>query len=146
MSSVRLIGTFRINVLLEDRVVEIRETTNLIPDVGLKKLLNYLLCITTPALSHIAVGSGTAAPTSGDTALISEIGRKAFLDKKLTDTSILLSVWFGSADANGTWNEIGIFDAATGGTLFARSLVSPAIEKTPEKVVYVEYEIAASGG
>jgi len=142
---VELEGEFKIKIIQDSELREIHSCPNLVTNVGLRKLLNYLLDVVTPGLQYIAVGSDSTTPSSGDTALGSEIDRKSVMDRKLVNTAVRFSTWFGSAEANGTWREIGLFDKSVGGTLFCRSLIDPPIEKTADKVIYVEYEVSAGG-
>lgn len=95
---------------------------------------------------YVAVGTGGTAPAAGDTALQTEVGRK--LANTITRSAAVITVktHFGLPDGNGTLAEVGILNASTGGTLFARDAVSPAVVKDSSKEMLVEYTITAARG
>jgi len=84
----------------------------------------------TADFAWIAYGSGATAETAGETALVTEIGRVA---ATITTSSILKpndTVKFSAnvtVTAAGTVAEIGVFTAATGGTMLQRKLLVPSL-------------------
>lgn len=84
---------------------------------------------TTPfnnANSYIGVGSGTTAAAATDTALVTQLMRKAMDGGYPTIAGNVLTfrATFATTDANGAWNEWGVFNAATGGTMLNRKVES----------------------
>ena len=71
-----------------------------------------------------AVGTGTTAPTPSDTALESEVLRKPRQQYSEPDPdTVVVSLWIASTEANGnTLSEVGFFDDASAGTLYARQI------------------------
>ena len=82
----------------------------------------------------MAIGTGTAEPTEADTALGDEKARIAVDIVDLTGNILTLECLFSpSAAAGEEITEIGIFDAASGGTLLWREKFSTTYEKTSGK-------------
>lgn len=166
-------GPFNIGVALEGRfaveLVHARtglvkrrlEFCNLITDAGLRALAangsgtsQQLGALT----SYVAVGTGTAAPSVEDTALVSEIARTSsnggFGDQTgAVGSGDLLEYWwrrktrvFGESQANGNLTEVGLFNAGSGGVMFCRQLFRDefgnptVITKTPEDQLRIVYE------
>jgi hypothetical protein len=104
---------------------------NIITNVGLSEMIKLVFGLGGTAFGYIAIGTGTVAESATDTALQTEIKRKA-ATKTQTTTSVtgdtcLLTATFSSADGlTGTSavTEAGIFNASTGGVLLARKVFS----------------------
>lgn len=79
---------------------------------------------------YIAVGSGNAAPATTDTALQTQVLRKALtktdsIELNTTDPTApycILGTTFVESEANGDLKEVGLCSATTGGTFFNRDL------------------------
>ena len=100
------------------------DVPNLIVDAGkaeVAKLIGAGLGGT--SFSHIAIGSGTTAAASTDTALEVEVARMTATITNITTTITNDTVRFEAtynATAAVTITEYGIFNAATGGTMLSR--------------------------
>ena len=72
--------------------------------------------------ARIAVGSSTTAFAKAQTALVTELGRKAMDATYPTTAGSVLTFrsTFATGDANGAWNEWGVLNAAAAGTLLNR--------------------------
>jgi len=123
------------------KILQVAESSNLVVSGG-RNLIAMLLNGESAELpNYCAVGSGTTAPAVGDTTLEGEIGRLPVTQRTRANNVITYGTFFGSADCNGTWNKCGLFNAQTGGTLFAELLISPPISKDTTKTVDVEYSV-----
>lgn len=83
--------------------------------------------------AYLAVGTGVAAPTTGDTTLGSPHATRVNRTSTGDDTATAASVapyygqWarvrkFIETEATGIWTEVGFFSASSGGTMFNRQL------------------------
>ena len=105
---------------------------NVITDVGLACMIRLIFSgLTEDKFGYIAIGTGTTAESTTDTALEAEIARKAATVSQTTTSvsgdTALLEATFSSADGlTGTSNvsETGIFNASTGGDMLARKTFS----------------------
>lgn len=115
---------------------------NLVVNGGLAFLANALVAASSSPFTHIAVGSGTTAASAGQTALVTELGRVAFT-YTVAGSSVTLTASFNAGVATGTWNEAGIFNAASAGTMYARTTFG-AITKSASTVYIVTWVLSVS--
>lgn len=115
---------------------------NLVVNGGLAFLANALVAASSSPFTHIAVGSGTTAASPSQTALVTELGRVAFT-YTVSGSSVTLTATFAAGVATGTWNEAGIFNAASAGTMYARTTFA-AINKSASTVYIVTWVLSVS--
>jgi hypothetical protein len=90
------------------------------------------------AITHIATGDDTTAPTVSDTALGNETLIESTFEEFNTGTFVSIAMFQDTADNNGnTIAEVGLFDAASGGNCYQRSLTN-SISKTSTVEAYIE--------
>ena len=121
--SLNIKGAF-VGVLVKaDGSVQSVRKDNLIVDSGFKFVADAMcLAASRPSvLSHIAVGSGTTAAAAEQTALVTEMLRKAATYSYNAATKVItLTTTFNPGEATGAITEAGILNAASAGTLFDR--------------------------
>lgn len=88
-------------------------------DVWMTIMRNILYGDSDAVPSHIAIGTGTTAVTVSDTAMETELFRKAIDSKtKPNLISVMFQGTLSSAEGNGTtFTEVGVFNAASGVTM-----------------------------
>jgi len=77
----------------------------------------------TNATAHIGVGSGTTAFAATQTDLVGPSKARKGMDSGYPTRSggvMTFRATFGTGDANFAWNEWGVFNAASGGTMMTR--------------------------
>jgi hypothetical protein len=115
---------------------------------GLNILMRHLGGDTAISLvvSSGAIGTGSTAPTTADTALATPVltGIDVARATVNTDNVVLEFFMTDSELANGTYNEFGVYVNEATEKLFARSLISPAHTKSAGEDTLVEYTITAS--
>ena len=142
---IRWSGVFKAELRRGGRLVRRYEARNIVCNILLSQLRNALVGSgSVSEYTHIAVGSGISTPTRDDTALESEIARKLCDERLVSGTKVVYRVTFGSSEANGSINEVGLFDAASGGNMLARALFGETIEKTSDYILFIEYEVEVS--
>lgn len=116
---------------------------NLIVDVGFD-LIADALCKASgrpDVMSHIAVGAGTVAADHADTALGSELARKAATYAHTAGTkTFTLTATFAAGEGTGAITEAGILNAAVGGIMFDR-VVFPVKNKEADDVLVQQFII-----
>ncbi len=103
-------------------------------------------------ITHVAVGTGTAAAADAQTSLVTEIHRAALagsascslvLDTTLHATrksgSVKYSAAFVEGVATGAWTEAALFTAAVGGRMPSR-LTFPVKNKAADDTFIIEWE------
>lgn len=79
------------------------------------------------ANSHIGVGDGATAFSATQTDLVGATKFRKAMDATYPQRSgnvLTFRSTFGTGDANFAWNEWGVFNGATGGTIFNRKVES----------------------
>ena len=74
----------------------------------------------------MALGTGTAAANSTNTALTSEISgsRTSLTSTSVVDSTVIYEARFPAGTGTGAITEAALFNAISGGTMFARSVFS----------------------
>lgn len=138
-----------LNIWIADKhgqVFDRRKTHNRIMDnalYGTRDLWGHPDQLFSPALTpnYIAVGTGTAEPTDGDTALGNEIQRNVFSKRTADGTTIIYQMFLATTEANGyDLTEAGVFDQSASGTLWLRAIYN-AISKTSSISITYQWEI-----
>lgn len=147
----KIIPTGTLTIEVKDAIgntKEVREVKNLIVNGGLELLASRLKDASSTVPSHMAVGTGTAAAVGSQTALVAESARVAFSNANLVTTNVTADslqyvATFGSGVATGTLTEAGLFNAATSGTMFSRTVFA-AINKTASDSVTITWKIVVA--
>jgi len=114
-----------VHIVLRDQdgnIKDQRDIHNLVVTSGKNHIADQLkLTPAQAAMSHMAVGTGALAAAAADTALGTELDRNA-LSSRTAATNVVTYVGdWAAGDATGALTEAGIFNAATVGTMLART-------------------------
>jgi len=122
--------------------LKIVHNANLVVTAGKHWLADMMIGTKTTSLAYVGVGSGNSAPLATDTDVETPVGvRKVYSDRFRTDFTITISAFFGSAEANGTWNNAGVFDSYSGGSLFCKSTFNSPVQKKQTNTQRVDLDI-----
>ena len=116
-------GRMEARLIKPDGTVIVRAKDNLIVDVGFSFIAQSIgLASGRPnVMSYIAVGTGTTAAATGNTALVTEVLRKAATFSHTTGTKVFqFEATFNAGEATGAITEAGVINAATAGTMLDR--------------------------
>ena len=121
--------------------VEVQKINNLVVDAG-KALIAQRLKGAGSAISHMAVGSGSAAAAAGNTALGAQIDRNALSTSggSVTGATVTFECTWSAGDGTGAITEAGLFTASSGGTMLART-VFPVVNKGADDVVTITWDV-----
>ena len=125
-----------------------QEVTNTIPT---RSLAWGLIAIqsgnsaTTQTINQMAIGTGTTAPATADTTLVSETTRKAIGTWDNTGTTanppyMAALVNYATDEGNTTLGEVGLFNSSSSGTLIARATYATTA-KTTDNVLGMTYTL-----
>jgi len=134
---------------LNGQIVEKRILNNLVVTAGRRFVLQQIASseiVTSHTFERIAVGTGTVAPATSDTALGSETTRIAigtFTTSNLTSNppSWRAEISLNTDEGNTTLGEVGILNSSSGGTLLARATFA-TINKTTSNTLNISYTIS----
>lgn len=115
--------------------------SNLVVDSG-KNWIATIMSGGSSPMSHIAVGSGTVPPAAADVNLGSEIFRKGVVVSggTVTDNVVEYEVSLIAGEGTGALTEVGLFNAAGGGVMAARSTF-PVYNKGANDVLTIRWTI-----
>lgn len=116
-----------LNIVLTDaqgNIKDSRQVGNLVVTSGVTYILSRMRGATYGLMSHMAVGSGTAAASAGQTS-INLIGSRVALSSSIASaTNIIYTANFAAGVSTGAITEAGIFNAASAGTMLCRTVFS----------------------
>lgn len=96
------------------------------------------------AMSHIAVGTGTTAPTSANTAMEFELDRNALTSRTQgaggNDNDVIYVGDWAAGDGTGAITEAGLFNSSAAGTLLARATFA-AINKGASDTLQITWTV-----
>lgn len=115
----------RLSIVLKDKdgnVKDSRDVNNLVVNSGLAFIASRMTGVDKDVMSHMALGSGSTAPTPTDSDLGSVLGSREALDSvNATANQVTYTASFEAGDATGAVTEAGIFNAVTGGDMLCRT-------------------------
>lgn len=128
-------ATGQVSFILTDENGNIKQqdSKNLVVSPGLAFIVSRMINASAAAMSHMAVGTGTAATDTTQTALVTEAARVALTSSTIVTTTVANDsaqyvATFGPGVGTAAITEAGIFNAASAGTMLART-VFPVINK-----------------
>lgn len=126
-----------------------RRSHNAVVTTGRAWVLKQIISsdmVTSHNLSHMAVGTGTSAPATSDTALQSEATRLSvgtFTTSNLTSNppSWQAAISLNTNVGNTTLGEVGIFNSSSGGTMLCRATFA-TLNKTTSNTLGISYTVS----
>jgi mannitol-specific phosphotransferase system IIBC component len=143
-SNIKAIG--KLNVVLRDSdgaIKEERNINNLVVSTGLNYIASRMKDASDTAMGYMAVGTGSTAAASGDTALGTEVDRNAFDSITVTNNTISYVASWAAGDGTAALTEAGIFNAASSGTMLAR-VVFATVNKGANDTLTITWTITLS--
>ena len=141
----------------EGNILRVYQSENRTCKVGRNELLDRMGDFSTSGtdrkgvIRYMAAGSSATAPTDADTALNLEVARAVIIGEEAVRTDDTLKV-YARFEVGGAYTmaEMGLLtgNAASStpgtGTLFAHTLFSPAIAKTSDEAVLIEWTLTTA--
>lgn len=126
-------------------VVNDFEVPNLVVTTGKNYIAAKMVATTNSPVSmtHMGIGTGTASPVIGDTALGTQTGRVLLSGNSVTDNSITYTATFPAGTGTGAITEAGIFNAGTSGTMLCRTTF-PVVNKASGDTIAVTWVVTVS--
>lgn len=121
----------------------VREVDNLVVTTGKNFVASRIVGTATDVMSHMALGTGGTAAAAGDTALGAEVGRSSLISASVVDNEVTYAATFGAGVGTGTIVEAGIFNAASAGDMFCRTVFS-AIAKGASDSMTITWTVTVS--
>lgn len=123
--SSKVTGSVNVVVRGDDGAIKQEFTVpNLVVDTGLDYIASRMEGTSDAVMSHMAVGTGTTAAASGDTALETEAARVALTSTDVTDNAVAYVATFAAGTGTGALTEAAILNASSAGTMLCRTVFS----------------------
>ena len=103
-------------------VHDVRTFKNAVVDAGRAATAARLVASAVGPITHMACGSSATAVAAGQTTLVTEVARVAASTATSAAAVATIIATFPAGTATGTVNEIGLFNASSNGTMYARAL------------------------
>ena len=132
--------TGALTISVNDEVVQ--KTNNLVVTVG-KNWVADRMKGDNAAMSHMAIGTGNIAAAAGDTTLVTELDRNTLTSTTVSNNTIAYACTWAAGDGTGAIEEAGIFDAAIGGDMLARTVFS-VVNKGAADSITITWTITVS--
>ena len=116
--------TGKLNIQLFDEFGNLKyedNTTNLVVTSGLEFIADRMTGTGSAVMSYMGIGTGTTAPSAGQTSLISQADRNALTSATTTGASVTYEATFAPGEGTGAITEAGIFNASSGGDMLCRT-------------------------
>lgn len=139
-------GTFIATLKHADGSVEVRRKDNLILNVGFDFIADAIGKASgrPSVMGFTAVGTGTTAVSSGQTALVSELYRKAATYAHTNGTKVFtFNTYFAAGQATGAITEAGICNASSGG-IFIDRVTFAVINKAADDELTTNFQFTLS--
>ena len=117
--------TGRIKAVLRDEHGNIKqefEGPNMVVTAGKTWLMSRATSATADVMSHMAVGSSNTAENASQTALVAQTAIVALTSSTPSGAQVTYVATFGAGVGTGTIAEAGLFNAASAGTMLARTI------------------------
>jgi hypothetical protein len=135
--TINLVG--EIQILLNNEVV--LEKKNLIVQAGKNFLASAVIGSSTSPFNAIAIGTGTTAASTSDTALQTELTRAAFTTSSVSTNVVTLSNTYAAGTGTGAVTEAGIFNNSTSGGTMLSHVVFSAVNKGASDTLTINWTI-----
>lgn len=141
--TIAALGRLEVEVidLASGAVIDRQEVNNLVTTAGLNLIRACFASGTGTTITHFGIGAGagsTTAAAAGQTDLqgATKLRNALTSTDATTNATLVCQYYLGSATGNGnTWNEAGLFTAASAGTMYNRVVLATPIVKTASVAV-----------
>jgi len=126
-------------------ITQSMKVPNLVVTTGKQYIASRMAGTTAAVMSHMAIGSGTAAANANNTALGNELGRAGspLFSFQASGNIITATATFVEGVGTGAISEAGIFNASSGGTMLCRT-VFPVVNKQASDTIAITWTITIS--
>ena len=132
-----------VSIVLKDKdgnVKDSRDIKNLVVTTG-KEFIAAAMAGTQTYMSHMAIGSGSAAALVTNTTLGTELGRSALTSSTVTGASVVYTATFPAGVGSGAVTEAGIFNDGTAGSLLCRTVFA-VVNKGADDSITITWQVS----
>lgn len=137
----------QVSITLYDRngnIKDARNIPNLVVTAGKNYIASRMVGTASDIMSHMGIGTSSASPVAGDTALTTPTGTRVALDTfDATTNTVTGTATFASGNGTGSIQEAGIFNDVTAGTMLCRTTF-PVVTKGAGDSIAITWTITVS--
>ena len=142
--SIKVTGELKLTVTRPDGHVKHEVIIpNLVVTTGKSYIASRMKDASATAMSHMAIGTGTASAAAGNTALGSEAGRVALTSTTVSNNDVAYVATFPAGTGTGAITEAGILNASSSGTLLCRTVFA-AINKASSDTLGITWTVSVN--
>lgn len=140
-STQKTTGNLHIRLVGPDGVVKAEfDHKNLVVQTGLNLIAQRMANNSTAVIGYMAAGSNNTTAASGNTTLGAELGRVATTVSSVVNNVTTWTATIGPGVATGNLYELGLFNAASAGSMAARTTF-PLVQKGSSDTLYVNWAL-----
>lgn len=124
----------------QKNIKDTREVKNLVVASGKNYIANRMTSNANVIMSHMAIGSGNATPTTSDTTLGAEFERIALDSTTLTGNTITYVTTYSAGVGTGSITEAAIFNDPSAGTMLCRTRFD-VVNKANTDIVVITWNV-----
>ena len=126
---------------VDGNIKEKQEFHNLVVTTGCEIIASQLSDGLIAKPNYMAIGSGTVEPTKADRALGSELHRNGFsVGASRNGAQVTYKAVFGAGQGTGAVTEVGMFNAASAGTMLNRATFA-VVNKAPTDSLEITWTV-----
>jgi len=140
----RVALTGRLSISLNGKVVQ--EVNNLVVTAGKNWIASRMSVATASVMTHMGVGTSSAAAADGDTALGTQLSTRSALTISggtVAGAVITYACTYAAGSHTGAITEAGVFNASTSGTMLCRTVFA-VINKGAADTMTVSWAVTIS--
>jgi len=131
----------RLTIALNDEIVQ--EVDNLVVTSGKGYVASRMKDATATAMSHMAIGQGTASAAAGDAALGNELDRRGLQSTTVNNADVVYVASFTAGQGTGAVTEAAILNASSSGTMLCRTVFA-VVNKGASDSMTITWTVTAS--
>ena len=133
--------TGHLAIAINDEVVQ--EVPNLVVTSGKAYVASRMKDTTLSAMSHMAIGTGTAAAAAANTALGSEADRNSLSSTTVSNGTVTYVATFGAGEGTGAITEAALLNGSSGGTMLCRTVFA-VVNKGSQDSMTITWSVTVS--
>lgn len=136
----------KLHIVVTDSNGQIKQeldVKNLVVSAGKTFIASRMTGTSSSVMSHMAIGTGTTAPSVSDTTLGTEAGRVSLASSTPSSNTVTYTATFPAGTGTGSITEAGIFNASSSGTLLCRTTF-PVVSKAAGDSIAITWVVTVS--
>lgn len=133
--------TGHLAIAINNEVVQ--EVPNLVVTAGKGYVASRMKDTSLGAMSHMAIGTNSAAAAAGNTALGAEADRNGLASTVVSGATVTYTATFGAGEGTGAITEAALLNASSGGTMLCRTVFA-VVNKGSQDSMTITWSVTVS--